>query len=213
MSYPMNDLTGKVFGRLTVLHLSNKSRPKNLRWICKCIEGNIVDVLGRHLKKGNIKSCGCLQRERAREANTKHGQEHTKLYEIWCNMKRRCTDPTNDHYIHYGGRGIAFCPEWNAFIPFSNWANTNGYKIGLELERKDNNLGYNPHNCTWVTRSQNQRNKRTNRKLEAFGEVKTMIEWSEDARCVVNYTALQGRLKLRWPVELALTKLSRLSKN
>ena len=86
----------------------------------------------------------------------KHPYFGTRLYNIWGLMKQRCNNPNNFAYKWYGERGITVCEEWNNnSLEFCEWAMNNGYKEGLELDRIDNNKGYSPDNCHWVTKSEN----------------------------------------------------------
>lgn len=62
------DMTGKKYGRLTVLKRGENTRGGKARWICQCECGNITTVEGTHLRSGNIKSCGCLQKERTSDS-------------------------------------------------------------------------------------------------------------------------------------------------
>lgn len=120
-------------------------------------------------------------------------------------MNRRAADLTDPDY---GGRGIHVEHEpWKSdYVAFRDWALTNDYKSGLEIDRKDNDKGYSPENCWFATPSQNCRNKRSNKLLTAFGETKTMIEWSEDTRCSVSYDTLQCRVsQYGWPIEKAIS--------
>lgn len=81
----------------------------------------------------------------------KHGECRTKLNKVWRNMKDRCFNPNNKRFPHYGGRGIDVCQEWkDNYVSFRNWAISNGYKIGLSLDRIDNDGNYCPQNCRWV---------------------------------------------------------------
>lgn len=58
------DLSGKVFGRLTVLHREQNSCDlKRAYWRCKCVCGNETIVRGDTLKSGRVKSCRCLLNE------------------------------------------------------------------------------------------------------------------------------------------------------
>lgn len=88
------------------------------------------------------------------------GLSGTKLYASWANMKARCYDPKTNRFECYGGRGIGVCDEWMEFRPFFDWAIANGYKLGLSIDRIDNDRGYSPDNCRWVTRKAQQKNKR-----------------------------------------------------
>ena len=80
-------------------------------------------------------------------------------------MHSRCENEKHIGYPNYGGRGISVCDEWSGkdgFFCFRKWANENGWVKGLTLERKDNNKEYSPSNCCWVTRLQQEYNKRSN---------------------------------------------------
>lgn len=123
-----SDLTGKVFGRLAVIkkdHVKKYKNNSNIYWSCKCICGNESVVKTSHLKDGNIKSCGCLEKENLEKLKfqTTHGQSKTKIYYVWNSMRSRCNNPNVENYRNYGGRGIKVCDEWNEkFEPFYQWA-------------------------------------------------------------------------------------------
>lgn len=155
--HKIKNLTGKRFGKLTVLSLANEEGPA--RWLCECECGNKKIVLGTSLTNGNTTSCGCVQKHAAAEtgkASRTHGETKTALYRVWCGMKTRTENPNCDHYEWYGKRGIKVCEEWKeSFTAFRNWALENGYKKGLSIDRIDNNLGYAPNNCRWITVSEN----------------------------------------------------------
>ena len=55
-----NDLSGKQFGRLTVLSRDWNSKTKRIRYMCECECGSIVSVQENHLTSGKIQSCGCM---------------------------------------------------------------------------------------------------------------------------------------------------------
>jgi len=102
-----------------------------------------------------------------------------RLYIIWNHIKTRCNNPKDKSYKHYGLRGIKMCEEWsNNYYNFRNWALNNGYRDNLTIERKNNNLGYNPENCTWITNKEQQSNKSTNIFIEYLGNIHTLKEWS-----------------------------------
>src|SRR3990167_10090542 len=101
------------------------------------------------------KSCGCTK--------IKHGEISTKLYRVWANMKQRVLNPNHKSYKDYGGRGITVCNEWLEFIPFRDWALSNGYAEGLRINRIFNDGNYEPSNCEWITQKENNRKKGSNK--------------------------------------------------
>ena len=108
----------------------------------------------------------------------KHGGTDTKLFYIWNNIKNRCLNPKIKDYSNYGGRGIIICPEWTYdYVKFKNWAIQNGYIGGLTINRIDNNGNYEPNNCNWITRTENNRNKRNNKiNLEIANEIRVLYK-------------------------------------
>lgn len=136
----------------------------------------------------------------------RHGFCGTPVYKVWENMQARCQKPGHRQFADYGGRGIKVCESWlKEPGTFCEWALRSGYAPGLMLDRIDNNGDYEPGNCRFVHRKVNNNNKRNNRVLRAFGELKTLAQWAEDYRCAVSYSTLIQRLdKLGWPFERAL---------
>lgn len=92
--------------------------------------------------------------------NLKHGLSKTRLHKEWRGILHRCKNQSASHYEYYGGKGITVCEQWvNNFVNFYNWAINNGYDDSLTLDRIDNNKGYSPYNCRWVTHKINCRNR------------------------------------------------------
>lgn len=133
-----------------------------------------------------------------------NGEE--KLRKVWRQMRRRCTITTDPKFQIYGARGITVCPEWHTYEAFRSWAIETGYADGLSIDRIDFDGNYEPSNCRWITMADQARNRRTNHWITAFGETKTLVEWSEDPRCQVSYAAVHLRIfRRKWDAERALT--------
>lgn len=161
----VNDLTGKNFGKLTVIKYCGSNKNGRALWLCQCECGNTKIILGNSLLSKLTFSCGCYNKEHSKNIHTKHNMSYSKLYKVWQGMKTRCYNPNFIYYCNYGGRGITICNEWkNDFSKFYEWAINNGYKEGLTIDRINNNGNYEPNNCRWVTRAEQNRNKRYNKR-------------------------------------------------
>lgn len=199
------DLTGRRFGRLTVVSRAENTKSGAVRWLCKCECGNTTVSMGQNLKKGKAQSCGCLAKEISSINNRTHGLRGTRLYKIWQGMKQRCHCPSSVHYERYGSRGITVCDEWrNDFKSFYDWAMANGYSDDLSIDRIDNDKGYFPENCRWASNKDQQSNLRSNRLLTLNGETHTLSEWASIKG--VSKATICSRLKRGWSIEKAIIK-------
>jgi len=154
-----NDLTGKRFGKLTVLQFDESSFGKGRKWLCQCDCGNTKIIRAANLINGSTVSCGCERGKASKHGECRNGTE-THLYRVWGRMKERCYNQKREGYHRYGGRGIKVCDEWlNDFEVFKTWALANGYKRHLQIDRKDSNGNYEPGNCRFVTGTDNTRNQ------------------------------------------------------
>jgi hypothetical protein len=161
--------------------------------MCKC--GTIKKVSRSSLVSGQSKSCGCYNKDQ----KTIHGKCTTEIYALWSSIKNRCNSNHPSIKKNYKDRGISLCNEWASFLVFELWALNNGYKKGLEIDRIDNDLGYSPYNCRFVTTKENSNNKRTNRYITFDGITKTMKQWSESTG--IPYAAFQKRVYDGWSID------------
>lgn len=191
------DLTGKRFGRWTVL-----GRPATGGgWSCKCDCGTQKTVSGRTLRDKESRSCGCYKRDAARKRRLTHGLSHTDDYKLWQQILDRCSNRNCPHFKHYGGRGISVCRRW---LKFENFIADMGPRPSRNhsIERRNVDGHYAPSNCSWIYKRFQPRNKRTNRNITAFGRTQCAAAWSEETG--VKYTTIISRLNRGDPPERAL---------
>lgn len=171
----VDNLSGQHFGYWTVLQRAENSQSGSARWLCRCECGKERIVRAQELKRGKSKSCGCHKND----YNRTHGGKGTRLYECWRHMRYRCSNPNNQAYKDYGGRGIQVCREWQDFAEFKKWALANGYTEELTIDRIDVNGDYRPDNCRWVNSKTQMNNRRTTPKYAVGKERLTLSEWSQ----------------------------------
>lgn len=199
------DLTGKRFGRLTVLNRAENGPQKQTRWNCVCDCETLVTVLSQSLRDGKTESCGCKRAQLIGERSVTHGyctqETRRNEYWIWQGMKQRCLNPKEESYNNYGGRGITVCDRWlHSFDSFIK--DMGACPSGLTIERNNVNGNYEPGNCRWATRREQMNNMRRNRKFTHEGKTMTMAEWAR----VLNtpYARLRERIKRGMSFEEAI---------
>lgn len=211
------DLTGQKFGRLTVISRANNHITSGgniiAKWLCKCECGNTCEVSSQKLRSGRTNSCGCLSRELTSKRSQTHNKSHTRIYNIWRNIKARCYNPKNAKYYCYGARNIAVCESWRKdFNSFYEWAINNGYSDNLTIDRINNDGNYEPSNCRWATNAEQANNKSNNRTIEYNGESHTLAEWAKLKN--LSYKSLSLRINTHhWDVERALNQPMRRRKH
>ena len=166
----MIDLTGKTFGRLSVLRKAGHSGGKAI-WECLCECGTIKPVRGVHLRSGRQVSCGCLKAARATEQKTTHGHSAggkvSPTYSVWQNMHYRCKPQNASKYPHYAH--VSVCGRWSSFEFFLE--DMGERPNGLTLDRIDGSMGYSPDNCRWVDMATQNRNRKDNVWVDVDGQV------------------------------------------
>lgn len=191
------DLKGLRFGRLVVTEYAGSNGSKSL-WVTRCDCGSTRTHAASELLKGRTKSCGCLRNAQQSERAATHRMSKHPAYAVWRSMLDRCRLPTHQAWARYGGRGISVCERWNSFANF--WADMGpSYVSGLTLDRRDNNAGYSPENCRWVTRQVNSRNRRSNRVIQTPEGPMQLCAAAEVSG--IGKTTLMYRHRAGWPSE------------
>lgn len=197
---------GDVFGRLTIIGPGEPYGPRNkTRWYCRCVCGNTILTYASALRQGATRSCGCARRENVAAAMTKHGQSRaghaSGAYKSWRAMMGRCLNPKHTAYPSYGGRGITVCDRWLIFTNF--YSDVGDRPEGSTLDRIDNDKGYNPDNCRWLSKAEQQRNRRDNVYYEMDGKRRCLTEWCEIYN--IPFFRVSCRLGFGWTLREALT--------
>lgn len=222
------DISGLRYGRLLVIGYHSPGENGGSRWLCRCDCGVEVTALGSSLRRGSIRSCGCLAlewasrmgsnpefiRKRAEQA-TRHGHKRkgnaSVEYKTWLGMKRRCYDANCKDYPNWGGRGIKVCDRWNesfvAFLEDMGPRPPGRYSI----DRLDPGKDYSPDNCRWATlKQQGAENRRGLTRISVEG-----LEFSSIADACkhfgVNLTTAHWRIKAGIPIEVAVSTSRRIS--
>lgn len=165
------DLTGKRFGKLTVVKYSHSDHNQKARWLCKCDCGKEITTTTGSLNIGDAMSCGCTRKKR-------YTKFYRKTHTAWRDMIDRCYNPDNAYYHAYGGRGIKVCDRWQTFEHFYDDMGEPASKE-LSLDKIDNNADYSPNNCRWTDVKTQSRNTRRNIYVTYKGETKCTAEWAE----------------------------------
>lgn len=195
------DLTGQRFCRWCVLKEAGRDKNKNVIWKCECDCGTIRSIKTASLRRAYrpSRSCGCLQKETARNRWTTHGQSKSKTYTSWLSMLDRCYNENHKHYSYYGGRGIAVCGRWRGENGFVNFINDMGKRPeGMTIERANNDENYEPDNCRWATRADQAKNKRP-RKDRFFSDesVRIIRKTKASVALIASITGVNVRLIYR----------------
>ena len=163
----INDLTGKRFGRLLVLNMTDKRIDRRVVWECQCDCGNKHLVQSNSLLSGKTQSCGCLMNECRGMSRTTHHKSTEKIYVVWQGMRKRCFSHYHKNFKDYGGRGIKVCDEWqHDFQSFYDHVSKLPHfgEKGYSLDRINNDGNYEPGNVRWATAKEQANNRRKRKK-------------------------------------------------
>lgn len=195
------DITGRTFGRLTVVAYAGKKGVDHL-WYCRCVCGKEKRFYGGNLKAGYSQSCGCFHADRTRDVCGTHLAGDTTEYSIWTSMKTRCYNRNCKAFKNDGGRGVVMCARWReSFEAFLEDMGPRPSELH-SIERKENNGIYEPSNCVWATRKEQARNRRTTIKMWFRGRMMCAAEIVEEVGGI-KLPSFLNRIKRGWPVEVA----------
>jgi len=170
--------------------------------LCKCECGKETTIRRSDFRKN--KSCGCTRKEANDRTFLKHGHARkefkSKTWMIWCSMIARCSNPNNKQWADYGGRGITVCERWRKFENFL--ADIGECPDGLSIERRENNGNYEPSNCYWATRAEQNRNKRSNKVHTVNGVTGCLTDLA--AHFGISLQTISSRInRNKWSIEKA----------
>lgn len=220
MGRKLIDILGKRFGRLIVRKLHGRREDNGAAmWECACDCGNVVVEPGHCLRRGQVKSCGCLRKEKGtanlkrmrdagampqlRHGDAKAGREAPE-WSLWHAVKGRCDPVRAFPNPDYAGRGIRMCDEWrNSYEAFLAHIGRRPSPTHT-LDRIEVNGHYEPGNVRWATKKEQARNRRNSCWIEHNGERVTLAEWAE--RTGLKNTTIRNRIRAGWTVHDALTK-------
>lgn len=160
---------GSVFSRLTVI--GPPVHGNGGRWLCRCVCGTLKSANASDLRRGYVKSCGCLHLEQSAINSRRHGHATdvilaaggSRTYHSWQSMLQRCYNSKNTAYPRYGAKGISVTKPWRD--SFESFLNDMGERPpGRSIDRIDNRFGYFFANCRWATPQEQALNRRPRRK-------------------------------------------------
>lgn len=147
----------KIIKELGYLFPNETSKRKSPYVIVEC------SICKKHFKtiksKNTNNKCSCCSKVLPIR-KIKHKQSNSRIYTTWTAMKQRCLNNNHYRYSDWGGRNISILKEWENFDAFYEWSINNGYEENLTLDRINNDEGYYPDNCRWVTYTTQSRNTR-----------------------------------------------------
>jgi hypothetical protein len=185
------DIRNQRFDRLVAISYVTPER-----WLCICDCGTSKVVIGSDLRRGKIRSCGCILRELKKTGDLRrtHGASNTPEYRTWSSMINRCNNPKTSYFHRYGGRGIAVCSRWRE--SFENFFVDMGTRPpGKTIDRIRVDGNYEPSNCRWATALEQAANTSVAVMLTARGKTQPTGVWAREvgiSQACIRYRLSKG---------------------
>lgn len=195
-------IAGDKIGRLTLIS-SFRGGEGHLYWNCICECGVKTTPRDTTLKYRKALSCGCLRLELLSITHREHGDSNKPEWLAWNSMIERCERKSHPAFKNYGLRGIKVCRRWRRSYPLFLADVGRRPSPSHSLNRIENDGNYEPGNVNWATRTEQARNRRSNRIIEIDGVRKTATEWANHFH--INYWTACHRIKYGWSVKEAFT--------
>ena len=193
-------MIGRRFGSLIVMELlDERTRTGNLRYLCQCDCGKTSKVPGKDLRSGNTKTCGCSKRRR--DGMTTH-----PLYKRCVKAYERTHAYKKNYHKSYSERNIEvkfesvlemyqhLLPMWEEAIKH------HPINRELQVDRINNELGYEPGNLRITTRTINNRNRSNTVRVTAENvktkeRLENVLLWEFCEKRGLNYKTLLARYR------------------
>lgn len=173
------NIEGKTWGNLTAIKFSHLGSNGYRHWEFQCSCGKRIICSASLVWRGRTRSCGCMSFDLRSDSHRIHGYRNTRIYNIWAQLKQRCTNHNHIAYKRYGGRNIKVCTRW---LRFENFLRDMKEPPSLlhSLDRINNSKGYSKANCRWATKKEQNRNSRNNIMFTLKGKTQCLSAWAEE---------------------------------
>ena len=146
------DLSGQIFGRLTVLDYSHTHKSPggqgHAMWNVVCSCGNTKSVSGSNLLNG-VKSCGCLKKDGLNKKVFGQASANSRFAQYKASFRHRKQHLTfelsKEEFFGIIQKPCQYCGTSNSNKHQAT--NCNGPFVSNGIDRIDSNLGYTIKNC------------------------------------------------------------------
>lgn len=191
-----------TFNRLTAIEPTKDRFDKKIVWRFSCSCGKKHLATATHVRRGLVKSCGCLANEIIRARNFRHGRRFTREWRAWNEMMNRAhrASSKSKNNKYYKDRGVSVCERWQTFKNF--YDDMGDCPRNYTLDRIDNDGSYEPDNCRWATMKQQANNRSNNKRITLNGKTQTLSEW--ESITGTSQKNISARLRLGWDIKEAI---------